>query len=103
MTTVLKAPPKPAKKWRSLTTGENSKIRRERVLWFRKHERRKFKELARWVKRLRRRTKLTQAQFAEAVGASTISIRRWELALGHTPLPKHLERLKELEVKSNRR
>lgn len=97
------APPKPQKQWRSLTTEENSKIRRERVLWFRKHERRKFRGLARWVKRIRRRTGLTQTQFAAEVGTSAISIRRWECALGYTPMPKHIERLKELEVLSKRR
>jgi ribosome-binding protein aMBF1 (putative translation factor) len=92
-----KSPPRPGKKWSELSSLENSRLRGVRALWFRKNHASKFKRTAKWVKAIRSRLKMSQKEFAKAVGVSKITVRRWECALGHTPLPRQMKRLKELD------
>ena len=55
-----------------------------------------YKEIAKSVRDARAKLALTQEQFAAKLGVSEISVRRWELALGHEPNFKARQKIKEI-------
>ncbi len=52
--------------------------------------------IAKSVKEARSKLGLTQAEFADILKVSEISVRRWELALGHEPNFKARQKIKEI-------
>ena len=76
-----------------------SKLERSRLHDLRAMERRsdgKYKRLALWVKGVRDRLKIGQKEFAEKLGVSVITVRRYECSLGSYPSPATMERLRVL-------
>ena len=57
----------------------------------------KYEKLARFVRAIRRKLDVGQAEFAAMVGVSTITIRRYECALGSYPSDATMKRLQELD------
>jgi DNA-binding transcriptional regulator YiaG len=55
-----------------------------------------YAEIAAVVRRAREKKKMTQKEFAAFLGVSEISVRRWELALGHEPHFKIRQKIKEI-------
>lgn len=68
-----------------------------------KKQPRVYREIADYVRGVRERLKMTQREFAELLGVSEISVRRWETALGHKPNNRVWERLKEYDHGNVRR
>jgi DNA-binding transcriptional regulator YiaG len=52
--------------------------------------------IAKSVKEARAKLGLTQAEFANLLKVSEISVRRWELALGHEPNFRARQKIKEI-------
>lgn len=97
---------------RSLSNRENNRRGAVRALYRRIHDRKKFRELGSWVRSIRKSLGKSQSKFAEMVGVSTITVKRWENGLGHMPttwkgknkkgkpIPSNMDRLKQLEALS---
>ena len=56
----------------------------------------RYRRIAAYILDLRSQMDLTQAGLAKLLGVAEISVRRWELALGHEPAKATWKRLKEL-------
>jgi DNA-binding XRE family transcriptional regulator len=68
-----------------------------------------YREMADWVRSIRKRLGVTQPKFAAMVGVSVVTLQRWEYAQGHMPggwttknvhgrkVVSNMQRLKQLE------
>jgi len=90
-----KSLPKANKAWRKLSRIQKSRLIAGRAIFRRKQNPKKYRQIARMVRRIR--GSRTQAEFAKLLGLSLSSIKRYEMGSGHLPKLVTLERLKALE------
>jgi DNA-binding transcriptional regulator YiaG len=91
------------KPYSKLSELEKSRRHDLRAMQRRKDEGRKYEYLAVWVKDIRTKFKVGQAEFAEMLGVSTITVRRYECALGSYPSDATMKRLQELDRTKRKR
>jgi transcriptional regulator with XRE-family HTH domain len=70
--------------------------------WDRAKERAKddperYRDMRDRLHRLRRILGATQGEFADIIGASKVSVARWETCVGLYPRPRFVERIEKLE------
>jgi DNA-binding XRE family transcriptional regulator len=79
-----------------MSPTSRSRLKERRARWRKINEAQKYAELAAWVRRIREHMRMFQSAFAEYLGVSEISVRRWELAWGYMPGKPVMGKLQKL-------
>lgn len=90
------------KPYSKLSQLEKSRLHDLRAMERREHDGRRYEYIATLVKDIRARYKVGQAEFAEMLGVSTITVRRYECALGSYPSDATMKRLLILKNKKEK-
>jgi ribosome-binding protein aMBF1 (putative translation factor) len=81
-----------------MTSTGRARLKERRARWRRDNHTAKYQELAAWVRRIREQMRMFQSAFAEHLGVSEITVRRWELAWGYMPCSEVMEKLQKLAL-----
>jgi DNA-binding transcriptional regulator YiaG len=76
--------PGAGKPWKKLSKIERSRIHDLRAMW-RSKKYPEYRQVSRWIKKLRKQLGLSQLAFAIRIGVSLVSVKRWENARGFFP------------------
>jgi DNA-binding XRE family transcriptional regulator len=93
------APPSPKKSWRKLSPLQQSRLLAGRALWRKRKFKEKYRKIADLVRSVRSSMGMNHSQFAEELGVSLSSVKRWEYCSGREPKIETMNKIRILASK----
>lgn len=84
-------PPRPPRPWRQLSDAEKHAHRRVRLEWRRRHLRKTFEAMRAYIRKVRKKGRLTQQELADILKVKRSTVVRWETGQSFPDLPHRIK------------